>query len=976
PSEEHDVIHTVDLVGARTAGAKLVLAARDAETMEAVGAPYTWTFPGAVPADRQALRTAFDPETDSVFFVTYHDGEARKEITVRRAVWDAGTQSYAVEPVGSLGATFTTTRRVTALTWNPVRDELAAIAYAGSTADPYATDLLHRFRLEGGTWTHAQTPLRLPDSGEWAEATSVVSPYSGNLEADAKALAVARDGSYVSASGSGRTVSSGVPHYYPALHIVVGEDGSAAVAPIAGTTTPRTAIGTYYGFSSLAVDADGSLLLHNSNQVMDAYVRVDVVAGEAVKVGDIVDAPADAFPPYELSGFANSMASDPTRGTTWATDTWPADGSRLIALEGDEIVGRYVYTDFPEAGAKGAFSRLAVGPDGSVYLPIKDADSGRLGYRRLAYTGVVPEVTSQPQNRSVVLGVGEASEQVEFSVAIAAADDAVQWQSRAPGEAAFSDIGGATAATLTVDAKPTSDGAAYRAKVSNGAGKVVSDAVALEVSYAPQIVADLANRSVTEGADALFLIGAEGNPEPTVTWQRRVGGFWQTIAPDDDNFVVNGPSLTVLDANLEQSGSLFRAKPANSVASVFSKAAKLTVTPAVGIPPGGLDLENVSLDWTGNPEMQKAPPFGNSNFFSAGVSDGKEGSYKAFADNAAVYQVSAAGDESLASWPTRSAHVADGGGQLVRLYGGDARIEPDGSATVAWDGAFSVNFYGGLVPFSFVDPELAIDADGSGTLVADLSGCASNQANPNECTAFAPQPDVTVATFSGVEIDPAGAVSIAPDYAGVEVSIPVPYVPQDRAGAGWGAWPQSFVDFHVKTGLSSYWYSSGGVFDPDKKPSPFVVDFDGEALPVEPEPTAPEPTVPMPGPQPKPVAGGVGSTAGGEKSEIATLAEVQVLDRRRVATLATLTCPAGGFCMVTAPRQVKLKIAGRYYRARVLAPRSIEAGGSAAVKMRLSKAALRALGGGTATGRIQVAVRSQADLARRVVAVRIRKGEG
>jgi hypothetical protein len=973
PSAGDDVVHTVDLAGARTTGARLVIAARDAETMAAVGTPYTWAFPGAVAADRQALRTAFDPATDSVFFATYHDGEARKEITIRRAVWDAGTQSYAVETVGSLGSTFTNTRRVTALAWNPVEQELAAIAYSGSTADPYATDLLHRFRLEGGTWAHAQTSLRLPDTGEWAGATTVVSPYNGNLEADAKALAVARDGTYVSASGAGRTSNAGELHYYPALHIVVGEDGSATVAPIAGTTTPRTAIGTYYGFSSLAADGDGSLLLHNSSQVMDAYVRIDIVAGEAVKVGDIVDAPADAFPPYELAGFANSMAADGPRGLTWATDTWTADGSRLLALEGNEIVGRYVYTDFPEAAAKGAFSRLAVGPDGSVYLPIKDADSGRLGYRRLAYTGVVPEVTTQPQDRSVVLGVGEASEQAEFAVAIADGDDAIQWQSRAPGEAVFFDVAGATAGTLNVAAAPASNGTAYRAKVSNGAGKIVSDVVALDVSYAPLIVSDLANRGVTEGADALFLVGAEGNPEPVVSWQRRVGGFWQSIPADDDNFVVNGPSLTVLDTNLEQSGALFRAKLTNSVAAVFSKTAKLTVTPAVAIPPQGLDLENVSLDWTGNPEMQKSPPFGNSNFFSAGSSNGKEATYEAFADNAAVYQVSAGGGEAPASWATRAAHVANGGKQLVRLYGGDARIEPDGSATVVWDGAFSVNFYGGLVPFTLLDPELTLGADGSGELLADLAGCASSQVNPGECAPLPTAADVTVATFSGVEIDPAGEVSIAPDYAGVEVTIPVPFVPQDRVGAGWGAWPQELVDFHVKTGLSSYWYSSGGAFDPDKKPDPFVVDFAGEALPAEPRP---EPVVPPPGPAPKPAAqaGGPTGVGAGTRPAIAAAGKVQLLGRKRAATLATLACPAGGSCQVTAPKRVKLKIAGEPSWARAIVPRSVAAGSGAVLKLKLSRAAVRGLGRKTATGRVKVAVRSPAGVVRRALAVKIRKG--
>lgn len=52
-------------------------------------------------------------------------------------------------------------------------------------------------------------------------------------------------------------------------------------------------------------------------------------------------------------------------------------------------------------------------------------------------------------------------------------------------------------------------------------------------------------------------------------------------------------------------------------------------------------------------------------------------------------------------------------GHAISFYGGDARIEPDGSATVRWDGSWTVNFYGGLVPFTFTDPEIEINGAAS-----------------------------------------------------------------------------------------------------------------------------------------------------------------------------------------------------------------------------------------------------------------------
>ncbi len=109
-------------------------------------------------------------------------------------------------------------------------------------------------------------------------------------------------------------------------------------------------------------------------------------------------------------------------------------------------------------------------------------------------------------------------------------------------------------------------------------------------------------------------------------------------------------------------------------------------------------------------------------------------------------------------------------------------------------------------------------------------------------------------------------LTIQPDYAGVEVTIPEGGSPQNREAAGWGAWPQGFVDFQLQTGLSSYWYSSGGSADPKKPPLPLTVDFGGAEVP---DPGTPDPGTPG-GETPKsedlgPNEGG--SNGGGEDSK-------------------------------------------------------------------------------------------------------------
>lgn len=272
---------------------------------------------------------------------------------------------------------------------------------------------------------------------------------------------------------------------------------------------------------------------------------------------------------------------------------------------------------------------------------------------------------------------------------------------------------------------------------------------------------------------------------------------------------------------------------------------------AADIPAEGVVLDGVALEWAGNVEMQSAPPFGGSNYFSAGASAGDQATYRAVDDDVSIVHVAADGTRSRAAYATRTRQVGGSVQQLVRFDEGRAELAADGAGTVTWEGDWSVNFYGGLVPFTFSDPVLTVAADGTGELLADMSGYASSMTDPDDREPMDPVADVTVATFTGASIDPDGRITITPDYAGRRVTVPEDQTPQVTTGSGWGAWPQEFLDFHFASGLSSYWYSSGGAADAKKPPLPLAVDFTGSD-PVVTEPT-PEPT-PTPTPTPTPSA--------------------------------------------------------------------------------------------------------------------------
>ncbi len=82
------------------------------------------------------------------------------------------------------------------------------------------------------------------------------------------------------------------------------------------------------------------------------------------------------------------------------------------------------------------------------------------------------------------------------------------------------------------------------------------------------------------------------------------------------------------------------------------------------------------------------------------------------------------------------------------------------------------------------------------------------------------------------------------------------------------------------------------------------------------------------------------------------------LSAARTATIARLRCPAGGACVVTAPRRVGVVIAGRRHVATVTTGSRVAAGRTATVRVRFGRAAASRLRGRSATVRVRVRVRN------------------
>lgn len=105
--------------------------------------------------------------------------------------------------------------------------------------------------------------------------------------------------------------------------------------------------------------------------------------------------------------------------------------------------------------------------------------------------------------------------------------------------------------------------------------------------------------------------------------------------------------------------------------------------------------------------------------------------------------------------------------------------------------------------------------------------------------------------------------------------------------------------------------------------------------------------------------GGGGGTGGGgisaDPPKVSGVTKPVTLGAGRIAKIATLRCGVTR-CTVSTPKAVKVKIKRKRYSVKVLAPRSLSAGGSGGLRVQLSKAARKALAGRQTTVKVAVAL--------------------
>lgn len=593
-------------------------------------------------------------------------------------------------------------------------------------------------------------------------------------------------------------------------------------------------------------------------------------------------------------------------GTVWQNDN---RGQRLVGVRDGRVV---LERKIPFINTR----TLGIGTlaDGSLWIQTSDGtpadfDSSVYGWARFVPTGYSPVIGTQPASASVTVDPA-GSKAVSFTTAATGTPaPTLRWQRRAPGSGKFVDVAGATGTTLEVDATAADNGAAYRAVATNAAGELATEVAELEVRFAPTISFDVADRGALEGEDATFDLLATGNPEPQVTWQRRVGGFWEAVDPDLGDFVVAGNKLTVKEANLEMDGALFRAKVANAVGTTYSRTAKLSVKSAVAEP---VTFGSGLLEW-GFANRWRCYVTG---IIAQGGIELSGGVTRVPGTEATGSLCPGAGESSQAlSFPVRGGKYDPADGSLEVKMNGSVRFwghahHTPGSTTPQLDTTFS---------------NLRLVAAGeTGTLYADATGATME--NPTPVT----RTNVPLVSVDLAETGPTPNAEIGLDWSGAETELTA------EGAEIFGSYPEGEPFDPLAMSLEF------GTPQPDPEP-------EGGSKPPLPGPTPPQPK--------------------GPAAKIAVPKGAQPLAGNRTAKLGTLSCPAVAPCMVLAPERVRAKIGGKRFGLRVLAPKWIAAGKSVTLRAKLPEGAAERLAGETASVSVKVSVLANGNVTEQVLRV-------
>lgn len=578
---------------------------------------------------------SFDPTTGTTF-LTQSSGSNQEILAVRLIDGSYTAESVVARPGGELKA----------IAWDAAGERLVGVI------TPRIDGV---FFTQLATWTRTDTGWveqvhELPEPAPGA-ANSDKRRYFGVAGANQTA-AIAADGSFILGTlfGAGIRIQ------------LVGD-----TVTVTELRVPDTSVAS--AFRQVTTGADGSIWF---------YTSATAIRFQLLEDGTVSEGTVTALG----SGVYDWAAVDPADGTFWVK---ASATSELVAIRDGDAVYREVFANFSR------YSQLTIAADHTVYSALR-TDSGLSGIARFERSGPSPTITTQPEPASVSVPVDEDAADVVFTAAASGFPaPTVQWQQRPAGASRFADIAGEIDPTLSFPATARDDGSEYRAVFTNAAGELATEPAALTVLSAPSVLVQPTSATTAAGDTVSFLVMPGGNPDPTITWQTKTGGTWRTVTVGN-GITIDGGTLTIGTVAAQQNGAQYRAELTNTIGTVYSDPATLTV---VGTGTGG-PTEQGSLTW------------------------GVKASFRDY-----ITGPIARGSISLSGGAASS-----GGG--FRFGQSDAAWDSEsGTGTGSYRGA--VRFYGrgGILDLTLSSPSIQITSPSSATLYVSANGSRVAIANVN-----------------------------------------------------------------------------------------------------------------------------------------------------------------------------------------------------------------------------------------------------
>jgi hypothetical protein len=339
----------------------------------------------------------------------------------------------------------------------------------------------------------------------------------------------------------------------------VTEVGIDGVTPVAGTTSF-----TYNGSSQSAV-------LPGNYAVVATFTPTDPNYSSASVSGTlIINKATPAFsnlgsPTVNVSATTVTVSGHITAGSA-------APGGDDVAITLNGVTLPATVSNGGSFSATFNIQGLATGTYPITYEYLGDATrfngatsngSGTLTIQ------AAPSILTCPASQTVVSG-----NSVTFTASASGFPvPTVQWQQSTNGTN-YTNITGATSTSYTISAAAASqNGYRYRAVFTNSAGSATTTVATLTVQYAPKVTTNPSSKTVNAGQSATFTAAATGSPTPIVQWE---------VSTDGGNTFSNisgatSTTLTLSATTASQNGYIYKAVFTNSVGSVTTATAKLTV---------------------------------------------------------------------------------------------------------------------------------------------------------------------------------------------------------------------------------------------------------------------------------------------------------------------------------------------------------------------------------------------------------------